>query len=155
MPNTMTNVYRAFFSELEKISEIMPTTEASSIKKVPGSAIPRGPRVRAGGRVGTTTATPFSGNKAKIAGWGHAALGAGALVGGGIIAHRALKRPLYDQLVGDVDSSSESHYGPAPDVSMAVGSPTLQALKHLHQKRQFARQSRLAGNPYGAGQGAY
>jgi hypothetical protein len=154
MPNTMTDVYRAFFCELSKIAEIMPSVDAASIKKVSGSAIPRGPRVRAGGRVGTTTATPFSGNKAKIAGLGHAALGAGALVGGGMIAHRALKRPLYDEVIGDHIESPE-HYGPAPNVSFGVGSPTLQAIKRLRQKRQFAQQSQLAENPYGGGQGAY
>lgn len=155
MPNTMTNVYRAFFSELEKISEIMPPADAASIKKVPGSVIPRGPRVRAGGRVGTTTATPFSGNKAKIAGLGHAALGAGALIGGGTIAYRALRRPMYDQLIGEGPGSSTDHYGPAPDVPMGVGSPTLRAIKRLRQKRQSSQQSQPEGNPYGAGPVAY
>ncbi len=154
MPNTMTDVYRAFFAELEKMGEIMPPTDSASITKVPGSAILRGPRVRAGGRVGSTTVTPFSGNKAKIAGLGHAVLGAGALVGGGMLAHRALKRPLYDEVIGDQIESHE-RYQPPPNVSFGVGSPTLQAVKHLRQKRQFAQQSRLAGNPYGGGQGAY
>jgi hypothetical protein len=155
MLNTTTNIYRAFFSELEKMAEIMPSTGSESVKRVPGSAIPRGPRVRAGGRVGTTTATPFSGNKAKIAGWGHAALGAGALLGGGAVAYRALRRPLYDEFVGDGPPSSSEHYGPAANVRMGVGSPTLRAAKNLLQKRRYAQQSQLAENPYGAGPVAY
>lgn len=154
MLNTTNSTYRAFFAELAKIAEIMPPGVSASIKRVAGSAVPRGPRVPAGGRVGTTTATPFSGNKAKIAGWGHAALGAGALVGGGMIAHRALRRPLYDQFISD-ELDPEEHRSPPPNVAFGVGSPTLRAIKNLHQKRQFAQQSQFAGNPYGAGQGAY
>jgi len=98
MLNTTTEIYRAFFSELEKMAEIMPQ-EADHIKRTAGSPVPRGPRLPTGGRVGTTTATPFSGNKAKIANVGLAAaagglgLGVGAM---GMTAAKHLKEPIKD-----------------------------------------------------------
>lgn len=143
----------------EKSAEIMPP-DAAHVKKTSGSPVTRGPRLPAGGRTGTTTAHPFSGNKTKIAGWGHAALGLGAMAGGGVIAHRALRRPFHDEFAEHYNShtgerSSTEHFGPAKAVQYGIGSPTLRAIKHLRQKRQFAQQSQLAESPYGAGQAAY
>ena len=94
MPNTMTDIYRAFFDELEKMAATMPAL-SEHIKRTGGSPVLRGPRVRAGGRVGTTTAHPFSGNKAKIAGLGP--LVAGAAIGAGTVgAYKTFKEPAKD-----------------------------------------------------------
>lgn len=94
MQNTTTDIYRAFFSELEKMAEIMPSP-SEHIKRTAGSPVPRGPRVKAGGRVGTTTAHPFSGNKAKIAGIGP--LVAGGILGAGTVgAYKTFKDPALD-----------------------------------------------------------
>ena len=94
MPNTMIDIYRAFFAELEKMAEIMPAP-SEHIKRTGGSPVLRGPRVHAGGRVGTTTAHPFSGNKAKIAGLGP--LVAGTAIGAGTVgAYKTFKEPAKD-----------------------------------------------------------
>ena len=94
MPNTMTDVFRAFFAELEKMGEIMPPA-SEHVKRTGGSPVLRGPRVRAGGRVGNSTAHPFSGNKAKVA--GIAPLVAGAAVGAGAVgAYKTFKQPFLD-----------------------------------------------------------
>lgn len=143
----------------EKAAQIMPP-DSQHVKKTSGSPITRGPRLPAGGRTGSTTAHPFSGNKTKIAGWGHAALGVGSLIGAGAIARRALRRPFHDEFAEHYDEhngerSSTEVFGSAKQMPYQIGSPTLQAIKNLRQKRQFAQQSRLAENPYGAGQAAY
>ena len=102
MLNTTTEVYRAFFSELGKMAEIMPPP-SEHIKRTAGSPVPRGPRLPEGGRTGTTTSTPFSGNKAKIAGMGYAAAGLSALglgLAGGHVAQQ-MKEPVLDVLDED------------------------------------------------------
>ena len=104
MLNTTTDIYRAFFSELEKMAEIMPPAPAEHIKRTGGSPVARGPRLPAGGRVGTTTAHPFSGNKAKIAGAGGLlAAGAAGLGLGLTAAHvgKQMKEPILDILDED------------------------------------------------------
>jgi len=86
----------------EKSAEIMPP-QSEHITRTSGSPVPRGPRLPEGGRVGTTTATPFSGNKAKVAGLGHAAVGLGALglgLAGAHVAHQ-MKEPVLDILDED------------------------------------------------------
>lgn len=98
MPNTMTDIYAAFFSELEKMAEIMPPP-SEHIKRTAGSPVPRGPRLPEGGRVGTTTATPFSGNKAKIANIGGLAAAGGlgfGLGATGMAVGKHLKEPIKD-----------------------------------------------------------
>lgn len=79
-----------------KEGEIMPPP-SGHIKRTAGSPVPRGPRMKAGGRVGTTTAHPFSGNKAKVAGIGPAVAGA-ALGAGTVGAYRTFKEPALDFL---------------------------------------------------------
>ena len=102
MLSTMTDIYTAFFSELEKLAEIMPAP-SEHIKRTAGSPVPRGPRLPKGGRVGTTTATPFSGNKAKIA--NAALLAAGGLGVGlgaaGMAVGRHMKEPIKDIISHD------------------------------------------------------
>jgi hypothetical protein len=99
MLNTTTKIYHAFFSELQKLAEIMPPP-SGHIKRTAGSPVPRGPRLPEGGRVGTTTAHPFSGNKAKVASTGLLATGAAGLGLGLTAAHVAkhMKEPVLDIL---------------------------------------------------------
>ena len=77
-----------------KEGEIMPSP-SEHLKRTAGSPIPRGPRMKAGGRSGTTTAHPFSGNKTKLASLGYLAAGT-AIGAGGVGAYRTFKEPVKD-----------------------------------------------------------
>lgn len=85
-----------------KEGEIMPSL-SEHIKRTGGSPVLRGPRLPEGGRVGTTTAHPFSGNKAKVANTGLLATGAAGLGLGLTAAHVAkhMKEPVLDILDED------------------------------------------------------
>jgi len=91
----------------EKKGEIMPSP-SEHLKRTAGSPIPRGPRMKAGGRVGTTTAHPFSGNKAKVAGM--APLAVGAVAGAGAVgAYKTFKQPFLDYEFADEPEERLSH----------------------------------------------
>ena len=121
MLSTMTDIYSAFFSELEKLAEIMPAP-SEHIKRTAGSPVPRGPRMKAGGRVGTSTAHPFSGNKAKVA--SIAPLVAGAALGAGTVgAYRTFKEPAMDYLSHEPEARLARPITPSRTRYMALQNP--------------------------------
>jgi hypothetical protein len=114
-------LFTAFFSELEKMGEIMPAP-SEHVKRTGGSPVLRGPRVRAGGRVGNSTAHPFSGNKAKVAGM--APLVAGAALGAGTVgAYRTFKEPALDYLSDNPEARLAKPITPSRTRYMALQSP--------------------------------